>query len=184
MRLVCRMPCRCGTHIPPSRAIRPVSDWRTRNDRLELPRMVKDGQRTVMMLAMLTVLREPNKTVGPAKQAGPLKTVRLSEFLIDLSAYYASLGAQPTAAEIPVKVEIAPAPADDEDEEMEDVSAGPSKSAGPSVPKVPASAAGDKDDEDEFVETPVPASGVNSTEETAEGVDPNTMVMGAQQSFI
>ncbi|KAJ9104170.1 hypothetical protein QFC20_004607 [Naganishia adeliensis] len=95
----------------------------------------------------------------------------------DLSAYYASLGAQPTAAEIPVKVEIAPAPADDEDEEMEDVSAGPSKSAGPSVPKVPASAAGDKGDEDEFVETPVPASGVNSTEETAEGVDPNTMVM-------
>lgn len=76
--------------------------------------------------------------------------------------------------------EIAPVPADDEDEEMEDVSAGASKVAGPSVPTVTASGAGDKDDEDEYVETPVAAASANSTEETADGVDPNTMVMGTR----
>jgi hypothetical protein len=98
--------------------------------------------------------------------------------VVDLSAYYASLGAQPPAAESTVKAEPAPAPADDdEDDEMEDVSAGPSNAAGPSTSKAPVPAA-DKADDDEFEETPVPAASVNSTEETAEGVDPNTMVMG------
>lgn len=109
-----------------------------------------------------------------------LGTAHISNSLLDLSAYYASLGAQPAATDIPVKAEIAPAPADDEDEEMEDVSAGLSKVAGPSVPTAIAPIADDKDDEDEFEETPVVAASANSTEETADGVDPNTMVMGTR----
>ncbi|KAI5455338.1 hypothetical protein NCC49_000152 [Naganishia albida] len=94
----------------------------------------------------------------------------------DLSAYYASLGAQPAAVETTVKTETVPAPPDDEDDEMEDVSAGPSSAAGPATSKIAVPAA-DQADEDEFEETRVPAASTNSAEDTAEGVDPNTMVM-------
>lgn len=76
-----------------------------------------------------------------------------------------------------MKTETVPAPPDDEDDEMEDVSAGPSSAAGPSTSKIAVPAA-DQADEDEFEETRVPAASTNSAEDTAEGVDPNTMVMG------
>lgn len=81
------------------------------------------------------------------------------------------------------KVEPASALDDDEDDDMEDVSAGPSKTAGSSA--VPARlavvTAGDKDDEDDFEETAVPTASTTSADrDGAEGeVDPNTMVMGA-----
>ena len=69
----------------------------------------------------------------------------------------------------------------DEDDEMEDVSMGPSKTAGPSSAPLPIeTSAEDKDEEDDFEETAVPTASVTEADGDAAGdeVDPNTIVMG------
>ncbi|GHJ86193.1 hypothetical protein NliqN6_2595 [Naganishia liquefaciens] len=103
----------------------------------------------------------------------------------DLSTYYASLEAAPDATDSTMTSSVSkktetPALDGDEDDEMEDVSMGPSKTAGPSSAPLPIeTSAEDKDEEDDFEETAVPTASVTEADGDAAGdeVDPNTIVM-------
>ncbi|KAJ9104357.1 hypothetical protein QFC19_003999 [Naganishia cerealis] len=112
----------------------------------------------------------------------------------DLSAYYASLNAQPAGEDTGVQstavnaqAAFAAGPGDDDEDDMVDVSGGAGATAGPSTAlSMTGPAAVDHDaDEDGFEETPVAASSTFSADqETNEmAVDPATMVMGSYFSL-